>query len=62
MDLSTREKVIAAFDARIDSIDFENAKQDVLPYLNDPTEVEIWSRDFFKEYIRRMKVQNGTGN
>ena len=62
VDLSTREKVIAAFDARIDSIDFENAKQDVLPYLNDPTEVEIWSRDFFKEYIRRMKVQNGTGN
>lgn len=54
--------MIAAFDARIDSIDFENAKQDVLPYLNDPTEVEIWSRDFFKEYIRRMKVQNGTGN
>ena len=53
-DVSTREKLLAAFDARIDTIDFENAKEDVLPYLNDPKEVDIWSREFFKEYIRRM--------
>ena len=56
-DVSTREKLLAAFDARIDTIDFENAKQDVLPYLKDPTEVDIWSREFFKEYIRRIIIK-----
>ena len=57
VDVSTREKLLAAFDARIDTIDFENAKQDVLPYLKDPTEVDIWSREFFKEYIRRIIIK-----
>ena len=56
-DISTREKLLATFDARIDSIDFENAKQDVLPYLKDPKEVDIWSREFFKEYIRRIIIK-----
>ena len=56
-DVSTREKLLAAFDARIDTIDFENAKQDVLPYLKDRTEVDIWSREFFKEYIRRIIIK-----
>ena len=56
-DISTREKLLAAFDARIDTIDFENAKQDVLLYLKDPKEVDIWSREFFKEYIRRIIIK-----
>ena len=56
-DVSTREKLLAAFDARIDTIDFENAKEDVLPYLKDPKEVDIWSREFFKEYIRRIIIK-----
>ena len=59
-DVSTREKLLAAFDARIDTIDFENAKQDVLLYLKDPHEVDIWSREFFKEYIRRIIIKGET--
>jgi predicted nucleotidyltransferase component of viral defense system len=54
VDVSTREKLIAAFDARIDAIDFEDAKRDVLPYLKDPSELDIWSRAFFKEYVRKI--------
>lgn len=55
-DISTPEKLIAAFDARIDAIDFDSARQDVLPYVGDPSELEIWSREFFKEYIRRIRL------
>ena len=54
VDVSTREKLVAAFDARIDAIDFEDAKRDVLPYLKDPSELDIWSRAFFKEYVRKI--------
>ena len=56
-DVSTREKLLVAFDARMDTIDFEKAKEDVLPYLKDRTEVDIWSREFFKEYIRRIIIK-----
>ena len=56
-DVSTRERLLATFDARIDAVDFANAREDVLPYLKDPSEVEIWSREFFREYVRRILIK-----
>ena len=53
-DVSTPEKVIAAFDAKIESIDFDGAKLDVEPYLKDKSELDIWSRDFFHQMVRKM--------
>lgn len=53
-DVSTPEKVLAAFDAKIESIDFDGAKLDVEPYLKDKTELDIWSRDFFHQMVRKM--------
>ena len=54
-DVSTPEKVIAAFDERIASIDFEGAKADVEPYVVDKSELEIWSAEFFRQTVRHMK-------
>ena len=56
-DVSTRERLLTTFDARIDAVDFANAREDVLPYLKDPSEVEIWSREFFREYVRRIRIK-----
>ena len=53
-DVSTPEKVLAAFDAKIESIDFDGAKLDVEPYLKDKSELDIWSRDFFHQMVRKM--------
>ena len=53
-DVSTPDKVIAAFDAKIESIDFDGAKLDVEPYLKDKSELGIWSRDFFHQMVRKM--------
>jgi len=33
---------------RFDSIDYGQAKADVLPFIKNPAEIEIWSADFFK--------------
>lgn len=59
VDVSTREAVIAAFDARIDSIDFDNAREDVLPYVLDGAELDIWSREYFHEIVRMIRVKQG---
>lgn len=53
-DVSTPEKVIATFDARIDTIDFENARADVEPYVMDRTELDIWSAEFFRQMVRMI--------
>jgi len=57
-DVSTPEKLLAAFDAKIDSIDFEGAKLDVEPYLRDKSELDIWSRDFFHQMVRKMMFKD----
>ena len=54
-DVSTPEKVIAAFNARIDAIDFENARADVEPYVMDKAELEIWCADFFRQMVRKIE-------
>ena len=54
-DVSTPEKVIAAFDARIDAIDFDNARADVEPYVMDKSELDIWSAEFFRQMVRMIK-------
>ena len=57
VDVSTREALIAAFDERIDSLDFESAKTDVLPYLFNQDEIKIWGRDFFHQIVRKIRVK-----
>ena len=54
-DVSTPEKVIAAFNARIDSIDFENARMDVEPYVMDKVELDVWCADFFRQMVRKIE-------
>lgn len=54
-DVSTPEKVLAAFDARIDAIDFENARADVEPYVMDKSELDIWCAEFFRQMVRKME-------
>ena len=54
-DVSTPEKVIAAFNARIDSIDFENARLDVEPYVMDKVELDVWCADFFRQMVRKIE-------
>ena len=57
-DVSTPEKVIAAFDAKIDAVDFVKAKEDVLSYVTDVSELDIWSREFFRQMVRKIDFKS----
>ena len=35
--------------ARFDSIDYAQAKEDVTPFIRDVSSLDIWSADFFKQ-------------
>ena len=54
-DVSTPEKLLAAFDAKIEAIDFERAKEDVVPFIGDIHELDIWSKDFFHQMVCKIR-------
>jgi predicted nucleotidyltransferase component of viral defense system len=41
---------------RIDTVDFEIAKEDVKRFLADPETVSIWSKDYFHDLAQHLKI------
>lgn len=39
---------------RFDSIDFEQAKKDVFPFIPDKSKIEIWSKEFFTDITTNL--------
>jgi predicted nucleotidyltransferase component of viral defense system len=52
----TLEDVKRMLCKRFDEIDFEQAKTDVLPFIKEPTMLDIWSTDFFKQITGSLKL------
>ena len=43
----TLEEIKDILHRRFDTIDYDQARQDVLPFIKNPSAVEIWSKEFF---------------
>jgi predicted nucleotidyltransferase component of viral defense system len=52
----TKELLIHFFETRVETIDWELAKQDVLGFLKDKSQVKLWSAAFFKEMIQKITI------
>jgi hypothetical protein len=50
----TLAHVLELLDKRFDSLDFEEAKADVLQFVQNPLEVEAWNKEYFKGAVRGM--------
>ena len=53
----TDDAVLGLLEQRIASLDIDKAKADVLPFIRDARELQVWSPEFFMEIIRRIKFQ-----
>jgi predicted nucleotidyltransferase component of viral defense system len=40
---------------RFDRIDYSQAKEDVRPFIKDPSSLDIWSSDFFKQITEQLR-------
>ena len=40
---------------RLSSVDINLVKADVLPFLNNPAETDIWSKDYFLQLAERIR-------
>ena len=47
--------VLKLLEQRIASLDVNKAKLDVMPFIKDTRELELWSPDFFNTLVQRMK-------
>jgi len=42
---------------KFNQIDYEKAKQDVLPFIKDKSKLDIWSKEFFIEITKMLKAE-----
>jgi len=54
----TKELIVDLFRKRVDMIDWNQATQDVLPFLKDKNQIKLWSPPFFKELISKIKIMD----
>jgi len=50
--------VIEKLKERLADTDINLARQDVLPFIKNPEELEIWSNDYFLQLAEMIKFQN----
>jgi hypothetical protein len=54
----SRELFIEKLKERLADTDINLARQDVLPFIKNPEELEIWSNDYFIQLAEMIKFQN----
>jgi predicted nucleotidyltransferase component of viral defense system len=52
----TKQDLIILLKEKINNTDFNNAKNDVIPFLKDPQSITLWSKDFFLDLINRIQT------
>ncbi|MBQ6081596.1 MAG: nucleotidyl transferase AbiEii/AbiGii toxin family protein [Bacteroidales bacterium] len=51
------EQFLHTLRERLANTDIEKVKEDVIPFLNDEQELDIWSNDYFLQLVDLMKIQ-----
>ena len=51
-----RDRLIGLLNERFANIDYEQAKQDVLPFIKDKSKLNLWSAAFFTDITKNLQV------
>lgn len=51
----TIDKLKALLNERFESLDIEQAKQDVLPFIKDKAKLDLWSKGFFVDITKKLQ-------
>ncbi len=54
-ELNNIKELRQVLEARFDSVDFESAREDIKPFIKDPSELKYWNADFFKQITEQLK-------
>ena len=42
---------------KIENTDFNNAKKDIAPFINDQSAIKLWSKAFFMDIVSKIKIK-----
>ena len=51
-----KDRLLKCLQEKIETVDFDQAKQDVRTFIRDKQELALWSRDFFLDIIKILEV------
>jgi predicted nucleotidyltransferase component of viral defense system len=54
----SKEQIIALLEAKIESVSFSSIKEDVVRFIKNDEVLNIWSPQYFKDLISKMKFEN----
>lgn len=57
-DSITNEQIIGLLDAKIKSVSFNSIKEDVVKFIPNDAVLNIWSPEYFKDLIEKIKFEN----
>jgi len=52
----THEDLLNLFEKKIAALDIDSAKADIINFIKDSSKVDIWSKDFFNQIVREIKI------
>jgi uncharacterized protein YbcC (UPF0753/DUF2309 family) len=53
----TEEQLLQLLREKIDSISFNNVRDDIIRFIRDDKVLEIWSAEYFKDLIENIKFK-----
>ncbi len=56
----TSEQILNLLREKIDSVSFTSIKHDIARFIKDDTVIDIWSANYFKDLLKKMKFENFT--
>lgn len=51
-----QDRLIDLMRERIDHLDIDQAKKDIRPFIKNASELDLWSKDFFLEIVKRLRI------
>ena len=56
-------RCIEMIDQRIEAVDFDAAKADVIPFIRRPQNLDVWSKDYFRHVLKKLRFRSkGSAN
>ena len=53
----SKDEFFQIIQTKITSLNFETIKDDVIRFIKDPRELEIWSSEYFLLLVKRIKIE-----
>jgi predicted nucleotidyltransferase component of viral defense system len=53
----SKNQLLVLLHSKINATKIENVKEDIIRFIQNPNELEIWSQDYFSKILKNLKVQ-----